>query len=136
MDLPVLRPGPLNVLVVAAEGGPGCAALLAGLRGHTALVCAGARQAREVAGHFGPDVVLIDRTLADADRLAEELVRLTGGRAAAVAFGPVADRPPAFHDHLPGPVAAAELEQLLWRLGRRPTGAAAPRPSQDREKTG
>jgi hypothetical protein len=139
----VIRSGPLNVLVVLAEVGPGSTAMVSAFRSHTALICVGARPALDVAPQFEPDVIIIDRRIPDSGWLVEELARLSGGRAVFVALDApaVAESAPAgateYHFHLTGPVGASDLEHLLWQARRHlETRGAGAQPLRDSEKTG
>jgi len=125
MERKLVRPAPLAVLILAAEGRRDMAEMLGAVRGHFALVCDGTDVDMNAVRDFQPDVVVIDLALADPVGVRAALASEFGGNGL-VFVGVSGDTAredvlSCFDHQLEAPVLGCELEQLLWQISSQRT---------------
>ena len=120
MSTEVVRTSPLNVLVALADIDPNYTSMIAGLRGHYALVCVDPVSAiNAVENGFSPDVAIIDTRLPNAADLAKQITEFTktdGLICIALCPSPDVEVPNAFAHRLNYPAVGGDLAQLFWWL--------------------
>lgn len=127
MPPPIIRNGPLNVLVALADPDLDVARILPVLQSHYALVCSAPAQAVEAAWPFEPDIILVDCRVPNPVDLARRLSRAAGNRPVVFVamVSPGRSVPTGFQYSLSMPGTASDLECLLWHIGGgRAVGAA------------
>jgi CheY-like chemotaxis protein len=134
MEPNVIRSRSFNVLVALADADLDVAPIVPALQPHLALVCASATQALDAVRQFKPDIALIDLRIPDAATFGSQLMKTAGGRNITFVAMTAAMQTPAsaivgFRYSLAMPATSAELEQLLWQIGRdEATSTSHPQP--------